>query len=40
LVDEDVVRIWLPMGVGRAVIPKAGARDVVLDLALSFQAKP
>jgi hypothetical protein len=35
LVDGDVVRIWLPMGVGRAVIPKAGSHDVILDLALS-----
>ena len=37
MVDGDMVRVWLPMGVGRAVIPQAGSHDVVLDLALSFQ---
>jgi FKBP-type peptidyl-prolyl cis-trans isomerase len=36
MVDGDMVRVWLPMGVGRAVIPKAGSHDVVLDMALSF----
>ena len=38
MVDGDVVRIWLPMGVGRAVIPKAGSHDVILDLALSVHS--
>jgi hypothetical protein len=36
MVDGDDVRIWLPMGVGRAVIPEAGSHDVILDLALSL----
>jgi hypothetical protein len=36
MVDGDITRIWLPMGVGRAVIPKAGSHDVVLDLGLSL----
>jgi hypothetical protein len=38
LVDGDTVRIWLPMGVGRAVIPRAGSHDVILDLSLAFQS--
>jgi hypothetical protein len=35
--DGDRVRIWLPMGVGRQVIPKAGSHDVVMDTTLSLQ---
>lgn len=37
LTNGDRVRVWLPMGVGRQVIPKAGSRDVVLDMLVTFQ---
>jgi hypothetical protein len=37
LVNGDRARVWLPMGVGRQVIPKAGSRDVVLDMLVTFQ---
>jgi hypothetical protein len=36
LVTGDQVRVWLPMGVGRQVIPSAGSHDVVLDMWLTF----
>jgi hypothetical protein len=37
LVNGDRVRVWLPMGVGRQVIPKAGSRDAVLDISVAFK---
>lgn len=37
LANGDRVRVWLPMGVGRQVIPKAGSSEVVLDMLVSFQ---
>ena len=32
----DRVRVWLPGSLAKEVIPKAGTRDTILDLALSF----
>ena len=36
LQDGDQVRVWLPMGVGRQVIPKAGSHDVLLDMTVTL----
>jgi FKBP-type peptidyl-prolyl cis-trans isomerase FklB len=36
LVSGDRVRVWVPAGPAREIIPKAGARNIVLDLMLSF----
>lgn len=36
LKSGDRVRIWLPKGEGRAIIPEVGARESILDLAVSF----
>jgi len=30
------VRVWVPKGQGKAVIPEAGEREMILDLAVSF----
>ncbi len=32
----DQVRIWLPKGQGRAIIPEAGESETILDLSISF----
>jgi len=32
----DQVRVWVPKGQGKAVIPEAGEREMILDLAVSF----
>lgn len=36
LVTGDRVRIWLPPGVGKLVVPDVGDRDAILDLAATF----
>lgn len=36
LSSGDRVRVWLPKGEGKAIIPEAGAREMILDLGVSF----
>ena len=36
LKSGDQVRIWLPKGQGKAIIPELGERESILDLAVSF----
>jgi len=36
LSSGDRVRVWLPKGEGKAIIPEAGAREMILDLSVSF----
>ena len=36
LSSGDQVRIWLPRGQGKAIIPEVGERETILDLAVSF----
>ena len=36
LKSGDQVRIWLPKGQGKAIIPEIGERESILDLAVSF----
>lgn len=36
LSSGDRVRIWLPKGQGKAIVPEAGTREMILDLNVSF----